>query len=125
MLVIMCCVLPVKYADNIYQLLPTGGTIPNEPCVLHEETPTNRYQDPCSRCETPWWFWFGGAQVYQCLPLRRSGSDPAAGLLYQAPPPGNEDGYYGLLYVLTVVGDEAIPIYFTFRVGRVVTGLCE
>ena len=32
---------------------------------------------------------------------------------------------YNVLDVLTVVGDEAIPIYFTFRVGRVVTGLCE
>ena len=63
--------------------------------------------------------------VYQRLPLRVSGLNPAADRLYQTPPPGNEDGYYGLLYVLTVVGDEAVPIYFTFRVGRVVTGLCE
>ena len=52
-------VLPVKYVVNIYQLLPTGGTKPNEPWVLHEETPTNRYRNPCSRCETHWWFWFG------------------------------------------------------------------
>ena len=35
--------------------------------------------------------------VYQGLPCRQSESDPAAGLLYQAPPPGYEDGYYGLL----------------------------
>ena len=74
MLVIMCCVLPVKYADNIYQLLPTGGTIPNEPWVLPEETPTNRYQDPCSRCETGWWFWYGPGDItnaYQSADLGR------------------------------------------------------
>ena len=46
-------------------------------------------------------------------------------LLYQAPPPGYEDRYYGLLYVLTVVGDEAVPIYFTLGIGLIVTGLCE
>ena len=63
--------------------------------------------------------------VYQRLPLRGSGSNPAADRLYQAPPPGNEDGYYGLLYVLTVVGDEAVPIYFTFGIGLIVFGLCE
>ena len=63
--------------------------------------------------------------VYQRLPLRGSGSNPAADRLYQAPPPGNSNRYYTLLYVLTVVGDEAVPIYFTFSVGRVVTGLCE
>ena len=63
--------------------------------------------------------------VYQRLPLRRSGSNPAADRLYQAPPPGNEDRYYTLLYVLTVVGDEAVPIYFTFGIGLIVFGLCE
>ena len=63
--------------------------------------------------------------VYQRLPPVGSGSNPAADRLYQAPPPGNSNRYYTLLYVLTVVGDEAVPIYFTFRVGRVVTGLCE
>ena len=63
--------------------------------------------------------------VYQRLPPVGSGLNPAADRLYQAPPPGNSNGYYTLLYVLTVVGDEAVPIYFTFRVGRVVTGLCE
>ena len=35
--------------------------------------------------------------VYQRLPTCRSGSNPAAGGLYQAPPPGNEDGYDTLL----------------------------
>jgi len=42
--------------------------------------------------------------VYQRLPLCRSGWDPATGLLYQAPPPGNKDGYRMLLDVLGVVG---------------------
>ena len=42
--------------------------------------------------------------VYQRLPCRRSGLDPAAGGLYQAPPPGNKDGYDTLLDVLGVVG---------------------
>ena len=63
--------------------------------------------------------------VYQRLPTCRSGSEPAADRLYQAPPPGNEDGYDTLLYVLTMVGDEAVPIYFTFGIGLIVFGLCE
>ena len=42
--------------------------------------------------------------VYQRLPLCRSGWDPATGLLYQAPPPGNSNGYDTLLDVLSVVG---------------------
>ena len=57
--------------------------------------------------------------------LIHSGFEPAGYMLYQAPPPGYEDGYHGLLYVLTVVGDEAVPIYFALGIGRVVTGLCE
>ena len=28
---------------------------------LHVSSPTNPYRNPCSRCETPWWFWFGPA----------------------------------------------------------------
>ena len=32
---------------------------------------------------------------------------------------------YDVLDVLGVVGYELVPIYFTSRVGRVVTGLCE
>ena len=63
--------------------------------------------------------------VYQHLPSFESGSEPAAGLLYQAPPPGNSNGYYTLLYVLTMVGYEAVPIYFTFGIGLIVFGLCE
>ena len=86
---------------------------------------TNAYQDLCSRCETHWRIWFGHPTVYQRLPLCRSGSNPAADRLYQAPPPGNEDGYYTLLYVLTMVGYEAVPIYFTLGIGLIVTGLCE
>jgi hypothetical protein len=27
--------------------------------VLHVEHPTNPYRNPCSRCETDWWFWIG------------------------------------------------------------------
>ena len=42
--------------------------------------------------------------VYHVLPVSGSGLDPAAGGLYQAPPPGNEDGYDMLLDVLGVVG---------------------
>ena len=53
------------------------------------------------------------------------GLNPAADRLYQAPPPGNNNRYYTLLYVLTVVGDEAVPIYFTFGIGLIVFGLCE
>ena len=67
----------------------------------------------------------GFGLVYQLLPGLRSGSDPAAGHLYQAPPPGNNNGYYTLLYVLTMVGYEAVPIYFTFGIGLIVFGLCE
>ena len=70
--------------------------------------------------------------VYQRLPLCRSGPDPAADHLYQAPPPGNKDRYYvGLeLYVWAidvgqVWGYELVPIYFTFGIGLVVFGLCE
>ena len=63
--------------------------------------------------------------VYQRLPLRVSGSTPAADRLYQAPPPGNSNGYDTLLYVLTMVGYEAVPIYFTFGIGLIVFGLCE
>ena len=42
--------------------------------------------------------------VYQRLPFGRSGSNPAADHLYQAPPPGNKDRYYvGLeLYVWAI-----------------------
>ena len=53
------CVLPVKYAVYIYQTLPRGGTIPNPPSVLPEETPTKHYRILCSRSETHWWFRFG------------------------------------------------------------------
>jgi len=35
--------------------------------------------------------------VYQRLPTCRSGWDPATGCLYQAPPPGDKDGYDTLL----------------------------
>ena len=63
--------------------------------------------------------------VYQRLPICLSGSNPAADRLYQAPPPGNSNGYYTLLYVLTMVGYEAVPIYFTFGIGLIVFGLCE
>ena len=61
--------------------------------------------------------------VYQRLPPAESGLNPAALLLYQAPPPGYEDGYYILLYVLTMVGDEAVPIDFALGIGRVVTSI--
>ena len=27
--------------------------------VLHVFSPTKPYQDPCSRCESLWWFWLG------------------------------------------------------------------
>ena len=27
--------------------------------ILHVSSPTKPYRNPCSRCETPWWFWFG------------------------------------------------------------------
>jgi len=63
--------------------------------------------------------------VYQRLPTCRSGLEPAVRIHYQAPPPGNEDGYRMLLDVLGVVGYEMIPIYFALGIGRVVTGLCE
>ena len=63
--------------------------------------------------------------VYQRLPLCRSGWDPATGGHYQAPPPGNKDGYRMLLDVLTVVGYEMIPIYFALGIGLIVFGLCE
>ena len=53
------CVLPVKYAVNIYQTLPKAGTIPKPPSDQGEETPTKCYQDLCSRCETLWHFRFG------------------------------------------------------------------
>ena len=78
--------------------------------------------DPMLAVRNPLVFLDWSTNAYHSLNL---GLNPAAGLLYQAPPPGNEDGYYTLLYVLTVVGDEAVPIYFTFGIGLIVTGLCE
>ena len=30
---------------------------------LHVSSPTNPYRILCSRCETPWWFWFGLASI--------------------------------------------------------------
>ena len=53
------CVLPVKYAVNIYQTLPKAGTIPKPPCHREVQTPTKCYQDLCSRSETLWHFRFG------------------------------------------------------------------
>jgi len=115
------CVLPVMYAVYIYQTLPRGGTIPNPPSDQGEETPTKHYRILCSRCETHWCFWHG----LPTLTSLHSGWDPATGLLYQAPPPGNSNEYDTLLDVLGVVGYEMIPIYFALGIGRVVTGLCE
>ena len=34
-----------------------------------------------------WWIWFGHRGDYHSLPLLHSGSDPAAGHLYQQLPP--------------------------------------
>ena len=27
--------------------------------ILHVSSPTNPYRNPCSRCGSHWWFWFG------------------------------------------------------------------
>ena len=40
-----------------------------------------------------WWFWFGGATVYQGLPVCRSGSTPAVCDLYQPLPPHRRTGH--------------------------------
>jgi len=42
--------------------------------------------------------------VYQRLPTCRSGWDPATGCLYQAPPPGDKDGYDTLLWCVRCIG---------------------
>ena len=91
------CVLPVMYAVYIYQTLPRGGTIPNAPWIrVRRRLPniTGSFARDANLLGV-----FG--MVYQRLPTCRSGSDPATGGHYQAPPPGNKDGYYTLreLYV--------------------------
>ena len=87
------CVLPVKYAVNIYQTLPKAGTIPKPPCHREVQTPTKCYQDPCSLSEIHWRFRFGHPTVYHGLPLCRSGSEPAADRLYQPLPPRRGTGH--------------------------------
>ena len=46
-------------ADVGLPLLTNGGDQTKIQVALHVSSPTNPYRNPCSRCETPWWFWFG------------------------------------------------------------------
>ena len=78
--------------------------------------------DPMLAARNPLVFLDWSTNAYHSAYL---GLNPAADRLYQAPPPGNNNGYYTLLYVLTMVGYEAVPIYFTFGIGLIVFGLCE
>ena len=53
------CVLPVKYAVNIYQTLPKAGTKPNLPMGF---APRARILVSVGRrlnLPVAWWFWFG------------------------------------------------------------------
>ena len=46
-------------ADVGLPLLTNAGDQTKIQVILHVSSPTKPYRNPCSRCETHWWFWFG------------------------------------------------------------------
>ena len=98
---IPCCAVPyVYYAVSVCSPMPEGrvgnggewqvpsqigGPLPipttagdqtKNHVVLHVESPTKPYQDPCPLSVCHWCVWLGAGSAYQVLPTDRSGCVP-------------------------------------------------
>ena len=65
--------------SQIQGLLPIPTNAPDQTknhVVLHVESPTKPYQDPCPLSVCHWCVWLGQGSAYQVLPCDRSGCVP-------------------------------------------------